>query len=97
VNHRTWLPTLGDTTWKLNSIDAIGSGQIEFRCRERPQPTLFAADARSASPKARSTLRGRPDAKIATFDPRIEGMRFAPGSAAKAPAELPRVMYPSRR
>ena len=31
---------------------------------------------------------GRQDAKIATFDTKIESMRFAPGSAAKAPATL---------
>ena len=41
-------------------------GEMEFRCRKRPQPTQFAAEARSASPKARSTCgaAGREDRDV---------------------------------
>jgi hypothetical protein len=42
---------------------------------------------------------GRHMAKIATFDTKIESMRHAPGSAAKAPPRLPAAMgmTPQRR
>jgi hypothetical protein len=82
VNQSTLLSTLRDTTWKVNSTDrnrlvarwssGVGNRLSRHKCGRGERIT------QSAKHSA-----GRQDAKIATFDTKIESMRFAPGSAAK--------------
>jgi hypothetical protein len=69
-------------------------GQLDFSCREWPQPTPFAAGARSAPQSAKHCAGGR-IAKIATFDIKIESMRFALRSAKGAGKASWRHVYES--
>jgi hypothetical protein len=75
----------------------LARGEMDFRCRERPQPTQFAAEAISASPKARSTVRAAGPRRSRRSTPRSKACVSCQRRPRRAPAKLAGVMYTSRR